>query len=421
MVKPWKIAVPVTCLLLAIILISAFVPGGWANKSEKVPDGYSKTAEGSLVPIKSQPAQSNGGGGGGGGGGGSYAPISQKPLPADANVGCLEFGDEATCGNCGRWANGGSDDSVRNNNLKNKFITDPGGGVGYGVSTDISGNSGEWAYMCMDWTAGSTIMSKAEQDFKTSSGDDVYFGVGTDGCSQTGNMGGCYRITYAEAGTGTATQPKDLIVQAVNSGGDVHCPQFDLQVGVGGTGAFNNCHGSDVSMFSGNEFGEEYGGWKNKADCSKSPNYPKNDAAAKAAGDNLVDLCELSFDRKFRGENGANSVIRKMSQVTCPTELTNITNIRRADQDNLGYDHNTKGSAISGGQVDNPTADCGFNTGGDGSNCLSRMMDCRKPSAAFKDNVDVDNMVDGQRLIPACVNDGYTRIVSDCGGAGCYW
>lgn len=405
MVDAWKIAVPITVLIIATVLLSAFVPGGWASASSNSSQPTytiqgSKQADGSYVPLP---------------------PQSQKPLPEDSNVGCLEFGDEATCGNCGSCANAGSDYTVRNNNLNTKFITDPGNNVGYGVSTDISGNSGEWAYMCMDWTAGSSHLTKAEQDFKKSSGEDVYFGVGTDGCSQTGNMGGCYRISYAEAGTGTATLSKDLIVQAVNSGGDVHCPQFDLQVGVGGTGAFNNCHGSDVSMFSGNEFGEEYGGWKNKDDCSKSPEYPKNNAAAKAAGDNLVDLCELSFDRKFRGENGANSVIRKMSQVTCPTELTNVTNIRRADQNDLGYDHNTKGSAIPGGQVDNPTADCGFNTGGDGSNCLSRMMDCRKPSAAFKDNVDVDNMVDGQRLIPACVNDGYTRIVSDCGGEGCYW
>jgi hypothetical protein len=411
MVDAWKIAIPITAIIIAAVLLSAFVPGGWASSASsgsKQPT-YTITPEGSRIivsqPIIPQESKINGGG-----------TVSQKPLPTDANVGCLEFGDEATCGNCGSCANGGSDYTVRNNDLNTKFITDPGGGVGYGVSTDISGDSGEWAYMCMDWTAGSSHLTKAEKDFKASYGQDVYFGVGTDGCSQTGNMGGCYRITYAEAGTDTPNQPKDIIVQAVNSGADVHCPQFDLQVGVGGTGAFNNCHGSDVSMFEGNDFGEEYGGWKNKADCSKSPKYPKSEAAAIAAGDNLIDLCELSFDRNFRGEGGANSVIRKMSQVTCPTELTNVTNIRRADQDTLGYDHNTTGS-----QVINPSADCGFNNGGDGTNCLSRMMDCRKPSAAFKDNVDLDNMIDGQRLIPACVNDGYTRIVSDCGGAGCYW
>jgi len=136
----------------------------------------------------------------------------------------------------------------------------------------------------------------------------------------------------------------------------------------------------------------------------------------KREGDDLVKLCEKSFDYKLRGEDGLNSRIIKMSQVTCPKQLTAITGFRRSDQDKFGYKHNKKGK-----QVSNPTADCGFNSGGDGKNCLSRMMDCRKPSGSFKDNVkNKDKLCLGMKVLPACTHDGYTRIPSDCGMDNCW-
>ena len=47
--------------------------------------------------------------------------------------------------------------------------------------------------------------------------------------------------------------------------------------------------------------------------------------------------------------------------------------------------------------------------------CLTRMMDCRKPSGAFKDNVMADIMVKGKKLVQTCLSDGYTRLDNQCG------
>ena len=52
--------------------------------------------------------------------------------------------------------------------------------------------------------------------------------------------------------------------------------------------------------------------------------------------------------------------------------------------------------------------------------CLTRMMDCRKPSGAFKDNVKSSVVAAGQRLVQTCTKDGYTRIDVQCGCADCY-
>jgi hypothetical protein len=105
------------------------------------------------------------------------------------------------------------------------------------------------AYACMDWTFGSKSMVAAEAAFNRRTGDDVWFGVGTYGTSadvQRG-LGACYRMAVEGV-------DKDLLVQSVNTGSDVAGNQFDLQIGDGGTGAFNTCAGSSTaaaSMFPG--------------------------------------------------------------------------------------------------------------------------------------------------------------------------
>lgn len=360
----------------------------------------------------------------------SMCPYDQAGLPSDFLEGCQDFIVDASnsCSACAFCANPGSMYAVEatgTNTQMSPYVARPNDGAeqsGYSVSTDvdIAGDPSDYSYMCMDWTVGSNRMLAAQAAYLQAENDDVIFGVGTDGCTQTGNMGGCYRITYGASGAKSAAQPKDLIVQAVNSGSDVACPQFDLQVGVGGQGANNNCVLSDASttpMFMGTQadFGEIYGGWANKADCSKTPSlrYP---SAAAAAGDDIIQLCELSFDLNLRAEGGANSRIIEMSQVTCPTQLSEITALRRADQDGLGFQHSTNGKQY----LNLDGADCAFNTGsGIGTNCLSRMMDCRKPSAGFSGNVDITNLCAGVKVLPACTIDGYTRIVSDCGAKDC--
>ena len=52
--------------------------------------------------------------------------------------------------------------------------------------------------------------------------------------------------------------------------------------------------------------------------------------------------------------------------------------------------------------------------------CLTRMMDCRKPSAGFIDNMHDDLLADGMKVIQPCTQDGYTRIDVKCGCMDCY-
>ena len=52
--------------------------------------------------------------------------------------------------------------------------------------------------------------------------------------------------------------------------------------------------------------------------------------------------------------------------------------------------------------------------------CLTRMMDCRKPSGGFKDNIKAELMVPGRRVVQTCTADGYTRQNVQCGCSGCY-
>jgi len=359
-------------------------------------------------------------------------PFSSTALPSSFDQGCKNFitASSHSCGQnlCGNCMNPGNKHVLLAHTQEvlgfahhTSHVWVENNQAGYFVSTDIAYTDGadptKYAYMCMDWTVGTKRMVDAERAYMAETGDEVHLGVGTDGCAQTSNMGGCYRITYGRAGAGSVAESRDLIVQSVNSGSDVHCPQFDLQVGVGGQGIHNNCVGGTAALFDGSQadMGERYGGWRNKEECAQSPTHLRNSTLMQEEGDNLITLCELSFSLNMRGEDGLNSRIIEMSQVTCPRQLTAITGFRRADQDHLGFQHNFVGEHRS-----NPTDDCGFNIGGDGINCLSRMMDCRKPSGSFRDNVDVENMCLGMKVLPSCTNDGYTRIISDCGMQNCW-
>ena len=68
-------------------------------------------------------------------------------------------------------------------------------------------------------------------------------------------LGACYRLvvraTDCTDRLGGTKLERDIIAQSVNTGFDVSNIQFDLQMGNGGTGAFNNCAGDSWSMFPG--------------------------------------------------------------------------------------------------------------------------------------------------------------------------
>ena len=209
------------------------------------------------------------------------------------------------------------------------------------------------AYMCIDWTVGSAANAAREKSFLQSTGNDVYFGVGSYGNNQA-RGGLCYRITVNNV-------KKDLIVQVVNQGADVPDGNFDLQVADGGTGIFDACSSdSTLPMYAGNvlNWGSRTGGVGNITECVNLPKYP---ICGLTPADNLQELCKWSFQAGLRIVSSSNAVntnpqIMKMCQVACPTELWTATGLRRSDEVNKGFTCGTKLEA-SGGE-------------------LTRMMDC---------------------------------------------
>ena len=285
----------------------------------------------------------------------------------------------------------------------------PGQQTGYYAPSDVGD---VWTGACMDWTFGSQSMLAAEKSFNSREGEDVYFGVGTYGTSdQMRGIGACFRLTVD-------TMDKQLIVQSVNTGSDVSGNQFDLQVGAGGAGAYNNCAGASGAMFPGSTdvWGKQYGGPDNSAQCTDLPQYTQGSTAMKDAGDDLQKLCQYSFDKKCRGEGGSNPTLVDATRVKCPAELVELTGIQRSD-DPSTYE------ATEENRVHTlpANAQCQADTPGGGTAyCLTRMMDCRKPSGAFKDNVVSDLVVPGKKLVQTCMPDGYTRIDVQCGCLDCY-
>jgi hypothetical protein len=211
---------------------------------------------------------------------------------------------------------------------------------------------------------------------------------------------------------------RELIVQSVNTGSDVSGNQFDLQVGAGGAGAFNNCAGKDGSMFPGatDVWGHQYGGPDSSSECDELPPFTQQPEAMKSAGDNLQQLCHYSFEKKTRGEGGSNPTLLNAVRVKCPAELVELTGIQRSDEPathRASPEHQVPAFPSNEVcQADVPGSSTAY--------CLTRMMDCRKPSGAFKDNIVETKVVPGKKLVQTCLPDGYTRIDVQCGCPDCY-
>jgi len=254
-------------------------------------------------------------------------------------------------------------------------------------------------------------MIAAERAYNVRTGDTVYFGVGTygDGNDLQRGLGACFLLEVSGV-------DHPLLVQSINTGSDVDGNQFDLQVGDGGAGAFNTCAGgkSSNSMFPGDysTWGKQYGGVDHRENCTGLPSYPIDGAAMRAAGDDLVSLCEASFDKQVRLDGGGNPSIQSVVRVACPEELINLTQIQRTDEPGKLDNPPRRRAAEHACQADTP--------GGSLAWCLTRMMDCRKPSGGFKDNVKASLTVPGRRLVQPCTRDGYTRIDVQCGCYDCY-
>ena len=253
-------------------------------------------------------------------------------------------------------------------------------------------------------------------------GEDVFFGVGTFGTAadKQRGLGACYRLTVDGV-------TKDIIAQSINTGSDVAGNQFDLQIGAGGAGAFNTCAGDGRSMFPGSvsSWGCQYGGVDSIDACNGLPTYPRDGTAMKAAGDSLPALCKYGWKQHVRlsgagkpaGACKYNPTLLDVARVKCPEELVSMTWAQRSDEPST-YRH-SDAWRIDGFPNTNHTCQAQI-PGRGAAYCLTRMMDCRKPSGAFKDNIQSDLMVAGRRLVQTCTADGYTRIDVQCGCNDCY-
>eukprot|EP01064_Diplonema_japonicum_P018896 TRINITY_DN27593_c0_g1_i1.p1 TRINITY_DN27593_c0_g1~~TRINITY_DN27593_c0_g1_i1.p1 ORF type:complete len:333 (+),score=30.61 TRINITY_DN27593_c0_g1_i1:72-1070(+) len=287
----------------------------------------------------------------------------------------------------------------------------PGGRPGQ-LCRDQGSKSGYYceAFACMDWTFGSTYMRAAEHEFNKTENLSVYFGVGSFGSDDPmSGLGMCLRLAVEGV-------DRDIIVQSINTGGDVQGNQFDMQVGDGGFGANNKCAGGSGKMYPGTTatWGHEYGGVDNRSACSGLPKYPVISGPMKAAGDDLVTLCQYSFDKNARIQppsQPSNPTIRNMKRVRCPPALVNATYLERTD-DPAGYD----GPSLPG--FPNTAVSC-QSSPWDLSFCLTRMMDCCKPSGAWKDNVRSSLTKPGKKVVQPCTSDGYTRYDVQCGCMDC--
>lgn len=334
------------------------------------------------------------------------------PIPSPTPSGdCSIFQKESeNCdSDCGRCFNAGSRAGVMCN----------GSGPGYYCPPDSPDADGDMAFACMDWTFGSRAMQVAEAEFKQRTGNDVYFGVGTFGTSDDviRGIGACYRMQIGSEGGGVA---KDLLVQSINTGSDVSGFQFDLQTGDGGAGAFNTCAGGASpghdtmypGPYSADTWGRQYGGADARSQCKNLPSHPSVNGPMMAAGDDLVTLCEWGFDHGVRGPNGENPSILNIGRVQCPAELVEFTQIKRNDDPS---------EFTCGSNCQQAEHECLLNSGGHELTwCLTRMMDCRKPSAAFIDNVKDELMMPGYKVVQPCTSDGYSRIDVQCGCYDCY-
>jgi len=347
--------------------------------------------------------------------------VSVSPVSFTTVEDCSSVYGGGQCANkCGACKNAGARKGVR--------CQGAGSQTGYycppDPPTNYMGNEVVSTFACMDWTQGSSAMRQAEAAFLSRTGEEAYLGVGTYGISndpQQG-LGACYRLRVDGV-------DKDIIAQSINTGHDVAGSQFDLQMGAGGAGAFNTCAGSSGSMFPGEvaQWGCIYGGVDSKEECSNLPEYPRDSEKMRETGDSLIKLCEYGWEKNLRvsgagkpaGRCKYNPTLLDVSRVKCPDELVQLTQIQRKD-DPEGYKASDQHRPTGFPNFDK-RRECNAQTPGMGVDyCLTRMMDCRKPSGAFVDNTRPELMVEGRRVAQTCAADGYTRIDVACGCAGCY-
>ncbi|KXS15254.1 glycoside hydrolase family 45 protein [Gonapodya prolifera JEL478] len=128
--------------------------------------------------------------------------------------------------------------------------------------------------------------------------DGLAFGFAAAPFPESTECCACYELTFTD---GPATGKK-MVVQKVNTGGDLGSNQFDLQIPGGGLGIFDGC--SAQFGVDANTWGQRYGGVSSADGCSVLP----------AA---LQDGCRFRFGW-FKGANNPGASFKR---VTCPQAI----------------------------------------------------------------------------------------------------
>jgi hypothetical protein len=112
----------------------------------------------------------------------------------------------------------------------------------------------------------------------------------------------CYEFTF----TSGPVNGKKMVVQVVNTGGDLGANHFDLLIPGGGVGIFNACQSQWGAPADG--WGARYGGVVSRDQCNTLPAQ-------------LRPGCQWRFDWFLNADNPSVS----FKQVTCPSAITNKT------------------------------------------------------------------------------------------------
>ncbi|EJP70787.1 K-family cellulase [Beauveria bassiana ARSEF 2860] len=116
----------------------------------------------------------------------------------------------------------------------------------------------------------------------------------------------CYKLTF----TSGPVVGQEMIVQSINTGGDLSSNHFDLLIPGGGVGLFNGC----TSQYGGNFPGARYGGVSSRAECDKLPQA-------------IIAGCRWRFDWFKNADNPTFS----FAQVQCPRGLLAVSGCKRDD------------------------------------------------------------------------------------------
>ncbi|TPX07388.1 uncharacterized protein E0L32_002142 [Thyridium curvatum] len=142
---------------------------------------------------------------------------------------------------------------------------------------------------------------------------------------------------------------KTMVVQSINTGGDLSNNHFDLQMPGGGQGIFSGCN-AQYGSFP----GAQYGGVSSRSECASMP-------ARLRSG------CEWRFDWFQNADNPNFDFV----QVQCPSEITAISGCKRNDDGNFpvfnppsgGNGGGNGGGATTSSTPSTPTGGSGSGSG----------------------------------------------------------